>query len=367
MYIPFLRPNITDADIKNMVRSVKTGWLVCGPETTKFEEKLARYLGVKDAVMMNSATSALHIALILAGVEEGDEVITTPLSYVATSNVMLHQRAKVVFVDVDPQTGLMDLTKIEKYITKKTKAIMPVHLYGQMIDMVELNKIALKHKLHIIEDAAHAIESERDGIKAGQQSFAACFSFHAAKNITCGQGGALVTNDLELAKKARRLRRDGVVNKDNRRYMIDLGHKYDAADFQAALLLGQMDRIKTNHKARQRVFHRYAQAFGKNGVDFPHYRSHVSHACHMFIILVEPSQRDAFREELLKKGVETSIHYHPIHLEPFYKETFGYKEGDYPNAEYISSRTITLPTYPGLTTKEQDYIIKEVIRLSKNI
>ncbi len=366
MHIPFLRPGIQAADIKNMVASIKTGWLAPGPQTEKFEKELAKYLGVKEAVFMNSATSALHISLILAGVSDGDEVITTPLSYVATSNVILHQRAVPVFADVDVKTGLIDLDLLEKKITKKTKAVIVVHLYGQMIDIVRLHKIATAHNIHVIEDAAHALESIRDGIRPGQKSLTACFSFHAAKNITSGQGGALATNDPELAKKAKLLRRDGVINKNNRRFMHELGHKYDAADFQPALLIGQLKRIKTTHKARQKVFSRYAALCTKHGIDFPNPGVIAHHACHMFVVYVDTAKRDDIREKLLKRGIETSIHYHPIHLEPFYQAALGHKEGTFPNAEKQGSQIITLPTYGGLTIREQDYIIAELKKLHHN-
>jgi len=361
MKVQFLKPNIAEKDIKNAVRVLRSGWLAPGRYTGELEENFARYLGVKYAVMTGSCTAALHMALILAGIKEGDEVITTPISYVATSNVILYQNAKPVFVDVEPNTGLIDAEKIEKAITKKTKAIIPVHLYGQMVDMKKLKKIADKHKLVIIEDAAHAIESERDGIKPGQSSFAACFSFHTAKNITSGQGGMFVTNNLKNFKIAKMLRRDGVINIDAKRQMFILGYKYDSTDFQAAMLVSQLDRIKNQLKIRERSFKKYAVVFDKINIEFPKTLPNVRHACHMFVIWVNPKKRDQIRKDLEKACVQTSIHYDPIHLEPYYKKTFGYKKGDFPIAERRGFSTITLPLYPALTKKEQDYVIEKVI------
>lgn len=365
MKVQFLKPNIAERDIKNIVRVLRSGWLAPGRYTRELEENFARYLGVKYAVMNSSCTAALHMALILAGVKEGDEVITTPISYVATSNVILYQNAKPVFVDVDSTTGLINLNEIEKKITKKTKAIIPVHLYGQMVDMRKLRKIADRHKLAIIEDASHAIESQRDGMKPGQISFAACFSFHTAKNMTSGQGGMFVTNSLRDFRIAKMLRRDGVVNIDAKRQMFVLGYKYDSTDFQAAMLVSQLDRIENQLKIRGRLFKKYAAAFEKIDIKFPRTLPDVKHACHMFIIWVDPKKRDRIREYLEKSGIQTSIHYDPIHLEPYYKKTFGYKKGDFPIAERLGFSTITLPLYPGLTIREQDYVIKKVVESVK--
>ncbi|MBN2094122.1 MAG: DegT/DnrJ/EryC1/StrS family aminotransferase [Candidatus Zambryskibacteria bacterium] len=362
MKIPFLKPNINQRDINNMIRSVKSGWLSRGKYTEKFEENLGKYLGVSPApCFLYSATAALHLSLILAGIKEGDEVITTPLSWVSTSNVILYCGAKPIFVDVELDTGLLDLDKIEERITKKTKAIIVVHLYGQMVDMRKLKKIADKYKLKIIEDAAHALESSRDEIRPGQLSFSTCFSFHAAKNITCGQGGAIYCKDRN---KSLLLMKDGIGKKNknignDKRVMVDFGYKYDSTDFQAALLIDQLQRIDKSHAKRQKVMERYQKAFaGKIKFQKPIINS--IHAGHMFIIWVK--NRDHIRSELAKRGIETSIHYDPIHLEPYYKKLMKVK---LPIAEKLGRETITLPTYD-LSPKEQDYIIKNVLDVAKN-
>ena len=360
MKIGFLKPAITNQDIKVMNKIIRSGWFAPGKVTEEFESKLARYLQIKHAVMTSSATAALHLSLIMAGVQEGDEVISTPLSYVATSNVILYQRAVPVFVDVNAETGLLDLNKVAAKITKKTKIILPVHLYGQMVDMKKLKKIATKHNLIIIEDAAHAIEAQRDGVRPGQLSFSAALSFHVAKNITSGQGGALVTSNGGYAQRAELLRRDGVRNVNGKRHMFELGYKYDATEFQAAMLLSQLKRIEQQHQKRNLLFQRYAKAFSGMGVDFPKIAPRTKHACHMFVVWIDPKKRDKIRKFLAKAGIDTSIHYDPIHLEPYYRKQFNYQRGDFPIAEKLGFSTITLPLYPALTMEQQGYIIKKV-------
>ena len=349
MKVDFLKPNIRKSDIDRMIKSIQTGWLVHGEYTNIFERKLDKFIK-GTSFMTSSCTAALHMSLILLGIKKGDEVITTPLSWVSTANVILYQGAKVVFADVDPLTGILDIEDVKRKITPKTKAIIVVHYCGQMADMVAFSKLGIP----IIEDAAHALEAEREGIRPGQLGFTACLSFHAAKNITCGQGGAIITKEKE---KCKLLVRDGVKNIDGKRIMLEFGYKYDSTDFQAALLIGQIDRIKKSHAKRLEVYKRYENAF-QGKISFP--KRTGTHACHMFIIWVNPLRRDVIREELEEKGIQTSIHYNPIHLEPYYQK-IGYKNVSLPIAERLGASTITLPTY-ALTKKQQDYVIQEVLK-----
>ncbi len=361
MKIQFLNPYITESDIKEAVKAIKSGWLTYNNISKEFEEKFAKYLGVKDTVLNSSGTAALHVSLLAAGVGPGDEVITTPLSYVATSNAILYVGAKPVFVDVEPETGLIDVSKVKKAITKKTKAIIPVHLYGQMADMKNLKRTADKYKLKIIEDACHAIEARRGGIRPGQKSFSACFSFHVAKNITSGEGGLATSNNKETAERLKLYGEGGVVRTGEARFMTMLGYKYSLTSFQAALLLGQLKRIDKQYQVRKKLWKYYAAKLKDiDGLFFPKEVPNSKHAYHMFIIWVEPEKRDKIREELKKAGIQTSIHFNPIHLEPYYRKTFGFKPGDFPIAEKLGFSTITLPLYPSLTKKEQDYIINKV-------
>lgn len=360
MKIPFLKPTISPSDIQVVSRVLRSGWLYLGPEHKIFEKNFARYLDVKDAVATNSCFSSLHLSLLLAGIKPGDEVITTPLSYVATSNAIIHCGARPVFVDVDPETGLLDLRKVERAFTKRTKAILPVHLYGQMIDMKKLHTMAKRHRVLIIEDAAHAIEASRDGVRPGQLSLSACFSFHVAKNITAGQGGALITNHQNISHHARAMRRDGVVNRGPYRIMEEFGYKYLMTEFQAAMLTNQLKRIDRQYLERWKIYKRYEAAFQATGIAFPKTESGVKHASHMFVIWVPPKKREDIRQSLHKNGIETSVHYNPIHLEPFYRKKFGYRRGDFPITERLGASTITLPLYASLTKSEQEYIIKMV-------
>lgn len=364
MTIPFLNPNIPQSDIARMVKVVKSGWLTSGPELKELEEKLASYLGIEHVVVDSSGTAALHIALMAAGVGPGDEVITTPLTYWATSNVVLYVGATPVFVDVDPLTGLIDPKKVEKAITKKTKAIIPVHLYGQMADMRSLSKIAKKHKVKIIEDACHAFESERDGVRPGALSFATCHSFHAAKNITAGEGGAVGVHTEKDKKLVSMLTDSGTDRSGKIRHMPILGYKYSFTNAQAALLLGQLTRIDSEWKKRRTKYMAYRKAFeGVPGITLLSEVPNSRHACHMFTIIVNPKKRDDIRAKIRAVGILADVHYNPVHLEPYYVKNFGYMKGMYPEAERIGHGTITLPLYNKLTEKEQTFVIETVKKI----
>jgi UDP-4-amino-4-deoxy-L-arabinose-oxoglutarate aminotransferase len=322
---------------------------------------------VKDSVGLTSCTGALHLALLAAGVQSGDEVITTPLSYVATAHAIANAGATPVFVDVEKSTGNIDADKIEKAITKKTKAILPVHLYGLMADMKKILAIGQKHNLPVIEDAAHALESERDGIRPGTRSFGACFSFYATKSITSGEGGAFSTQRTEVAQAIRQLRSHGISSEVAQRsrvgvkhYDIDkLGWKYNMYNLQAALLLPQLKRAEKIWQRRAEIAERYAKEFGTAGISFPKTIRGAKHGHHLFTVWVDPKKRDHLIDVLQKKGIPTMINYPPIHLFSYYKNNFGYKSGDFPIAEEIGARTISLPLYAKLTDKEVAYIIEQ--------
>ncbi len=360
MQIPFLNPNLTGADIQAAVKVLKSGWLATGPELKQFEKDLAAYLGMPHVVTNSSGTAALHTALLALGIGPGDEVITSPLTFWATSNVILFVGAKVVFVDVDPATGLIDPKAVEKAVTKRTKAIMPIHLYGQMADMKALAQIAKKHKLKIIEDAPHAFEASRDGVRPGALSQAACFSFHAAKNITAGEGGAVAVHTPKLAEEVRLYGDSGSDRSGKIRQMTRLGYKYSMSNMQGALLLNQLARIETEWKKRRALYVNYVNALKDvKGIRLIEEVPNSKHACHMFTIIVDPKKRDAIRAALRAAGVFADIHYNPVHLEPYYKK-LGYKKGMYPHAEKIGFGTITLPLYTRMKKEEQEYVIAEV-------
>jgi len=362
MKIPFLKPAIREEDIQASADAIRTGWLVHGEQTENFEKEFAAYLGAKEAVFTNSCTCSLELMLPLMGVGEGDEVITTPLTYVSSVAPILHSRAKVVFVDVDSDTGNINLDQVAAGITDRTKAILPVHLNGQMVDMNQLAQIADEHQLQILEDAAHAIEAERDGVRPAAKSSAACFSFHTAKNLAAGYGGAIALNDSDVAEKLRILRRDGThVTKDGRR-MVALGHKYLGTEAQAAMLRTQLRRLDDQWKRRRQLFERYASAFDEHDIDYNKAISGTKHAYHMMVMRVDPKRRAEIRKQLANAGIETSVHYDPVHLEPYFREAFGYKGGEFPVAEKIGFASVSLPLYFDLSDEEQEYVISEIIK-----
>jgi len=369
MKIEFFRHNINDKDIQNTVKTLKSLFLTTGNVVNEFERKFSRYLGVKHTIGLNSGTGALHLSLLAWGIGEGDEVITTPLSFCATSNAILQAGAKPVFVDVEEDTGNINAELIEASITKKTRALLPVHLYGQMCDMRKIRKIADKYKLILIEDVAHAIEAERNKIRPCQISEAACFSFYATKNITSGEGGAVSTNNLKKAEQLKMLRLHGIDKVAIDRYtslyrhwdMPVMGWKYNMDDIHASLLIGQLDRIDKLWGKRDELWKLYEERLSDvKGIRLLKTVLDSKHARHMFTILVAPSKRDSIMWVLQKKGIGVAVNYRPIHLLKYYRKIYGYKKGDFPIAESIGSSTISLPLYPKLKDQEALYVIKTV-------
>jgi len=365
--IEFFRHCIDEKDVERASAVLRSIFLTTGAEVREFEQKFAAYTGQAHAIGLTSCTAALHLSLIALNIGAGDEVITTPMSFCATSNAVLHAGAVPVFVDVERGTGNLDAELIEAAITERTKAIIPVHLYGQMCDMIKIRSIADKYQLHIIEDAAHAIEASRDGVKVGQLSDTACFSFYATKNITSGEGGAVTTGNAQLAEELRMLRQHGIdrgaADRYTRRYehwdMPLLGWKYNMDNIQAALLVGQLERIETLLQKRDEHWRVYEKTIeGMQYVDVLKTAEGVRHARHLFTALVPPQKRDSLLWALQNRGIGVAVNYRPIHLLKYYRENFRFKEGDFPIAEEIGSRTISLPLYPYLTSEELAYVVQ---------
>lgn len=373
MRVEFCKHNIEKEDIKRVNNVLKTVFLTTGTVVKEFEGLLASYIGSKYAIGVTSGTAALHLSLIAYGVGLGEEVITTPMSFCATSNAIIFIGAKPVFVDVERETGNINAELMESAITKKTKAIIPVHLYGQMCDMNRIHGIAKKYGLHIIEDAAHAIEAKRDGIRVGKLGDTACFSFYATKNITSGEGGAIITNNSSKGKLMQILRLHGIDKSAIDRYtklyqhwdMPIVGWKYNMDNIQASLLIGQLKKIDKLWSKRDRLWKLYERSLKDiKGIEILKTVPNSKHARHLFTILVNPRKRDLIMHALQKKGIGVAVNYRPIHLLKYYRKTFGYKEGDFPVAEDIGKRTISLPLYPKLKDKEIACIrknIKEII------
>jgi dTDP-4-amino-4,6-dideoxygalactose transaminase len=363
--IEFFKHAIEEEDIERVTAVLHSIFLTTGQEVAEFEGLFASYTGSQNAVGVTSCTGALHLCLLAHGIGYGDEVITTPMSFCATSNSILYVGARPVFVDVERGTGNINADLIESAITEKTRAIMPVHLYGQMCDMKRIKAVADEHDLAIIEDAAHAIEAAREGVRVGQLADAACFSFYATKNITSGEGGAMTTNNFEKAEVMRLLRLHGIDRSAVDRYtklyrhwdMSMLGWKYNMDNIQAALLIGQLKRIEKTWARRNDLWKLYEESLRHIPcIEILKTVSDSKHARHLFTVLVDPAKRDYVLHTLQKKDIGVAVNYRPIHLLNFYRKTFGYKEGDFPVAEDIGKRTISLPMYPKLSDEEIAYV-----------
>ena len=367
--IEFYKHNLTEQDKEECLKALDSLFLATGTVVRKFEQNFANYLKAKYAIGVSSCTDALFLCLKYLGIQEGDEVITTPMTFMSTSNAILYCRAKPIFVDVENHTGNIDANLIEKAITKRTKAIIPVHLYGQMCDMKKIYKISKKYDLKIIEDSAHCIEGERDGVRVGQLSDFACFSFYAIKTITSGEGGMITTNNNKANEWLIKARLHGMNKNAIDRYsshyqpldMDFLGYKANMTNIDASLLIHQLERIEILYKKRERIAKLYDNGFKDNKniqvfLNLPHSK----HGRFLYTILVEPKRRSEYIRKLEDSGISIAVHFKPVHLLTYYRKTFGFREGDFPVAERVGSSTISLPFYPRLTNAEIDYIIERV-------
>jgi dTDP-4-amino-4,6-dideoxygalactose transaminase len=310
---------------------------------------------VNETVAVNSCTAGLHLAMLALGIGPGDEVITTPMTFISTVTSIIHTGAKPIFVDVEKNTALMDVTKLEEVITPRTKAILPVHLYGSMVDMRGIKDIADRHNLKIIEDCAHCIEGERDGVKPGHLSHAACYSFYATKNLTSGEGGAVATNDSELAEKLRILRLHGMSKDAASRYsgyyrhwdMIALGWKYNMDDIHASLLLNQIELIEKNLKRRKEIW----EIYDKGLADIPEIRKpeiRDKSARHLYTIWVNPENRDEFLHKIQDKGIGVAVNYRAVHTLTYFRNNFDFKPEKFPFANRIGSSKIITKISQGM-------------------
>ncbi|MGK7344626.1 MAG: DegT/DnrJ/EryC1/StrS family aminotransferase [Candidatus Nitrospinota bacterium M3_3B_026] len=373
MKVDFFRHNITTEDRKALEKTLKGLFISTGDEVAKFEERFAEYLGVPHVVGLTSATAGLHLALEALGIGKGDEVITTPMTFIATANSIIHTGAAPRFVDVEPDTGNMDPANIEKAITKKTKAVMPVHLYGQLCDMKAIKEAARARRLKIVEDAAHAVEARRDGVGAGQLGDAAAFSFYATKNLTSGEGGALSVHSRKLKDRLRQARLHGMTRDAASRFqkkfqhydMRFVGWKYNMSNIQAALLLNQIDRIEKNLEERKKRWEIYMKELsGVEGLELPVIRPGSRSALHLFTVRVPARHRDRILWRLEEKGIGVAVNFRPVHLMTYYRKNFGLKRGMFPNAERIGDRVVTLPFYPTMKRAQIKYVadsLKEIL------
>lgn len=379
-YISFSIPKIGKEEIKEVVDSLKSGWITTGPKALRFEEIIKSYVGSKYALSLNSCTAGLHTSLITCGIQHGDEVITSPLTFAATANTIIHVGAKPIFVDIKRETMNIDEDLIEGAITKRTKAIIPVHMAGRPCEMDKIMRIAKKHKLYVIEDAAQAIGAEYKGKKIGSIGDLTCFSFYATKNITTSEGGIVTTNNPDWAEKIRIYRLHGMSKDAWKRYssagyqhydIIYPGFKYNMTDLQAAIGIHQMAKIHKFEKTREKIWNTYDEALANLPITLPPYwPDYIKHARHLYTLLIEKKwagvDRDEFIKEMHGLGIGTSVHFIPLHLHSYYKKRFGYKKGDFPNAEFIGERTVSIPLSPALTESEVERIIKTIKKIIRN-
>ena len=371
-FLPFSRPSISREAINEVVACLESGWITTGPRVKKFEEDLKRYFNAPHALALSSATAGLHLALLALELKPGDEVITTPMTFAATLNTIVLAGGKPVLVDVEPDTYNMDVSKLAKAITKRTRAIMPVHFAGLPVDLDPLYELANKHDLRVIEDAAHAIGTEYKGKRIGAFGDTQVFSFHPNKNMTTGEGGCVVTRDDKLAEKVALLRFHGMDREAWNRFgksgsqhyeIITPGFKYNMMDIQAALGLHQLPALDGFIKRRTELALRYQKLLAgwpqwtRPGTSkFAH-----RHAWHLYTPLINPAaagmDRDAFMQGMKQRNIGTGLHYRAAHLYPYYREHYGFKPGDFPNAESISDRVVSLPLFPGLRDADQDRAI----------
>jgi UDP-4-amino-4,6-dideoxy-N-acetyl-beta-L-altrosamine transaminase len=365
------KQSISVGDVLEVMQVFDTPFLTQGPKVRAFEQALCDYTGAKYAVAVANGTAALHIAALAAGIGPGDEVITSPNTFLASANCVLYAGGAVRFADIDDRTACIDAQEIEKRITRATKAIVPVHFAGICCDMDRIAEIAKKHDLLIIEDAAHAIGSEYKGVKVGkcEQSLATIFSFHPVKTITSGEGGAVTTNDKDFYEKLLALRSHGMYRKTRWEYeMRDLGFNYRLTDIQAALGISQLRRIDAFADKRRKLVALYAEAFKGDGrfalLEEPDYSKACYHLCPLLIDYdkIRISKEDLF-DRFSERGLCLQVHYIPVHTQPYYQQ-LGFQWGDFPKAEEYYRREFSLPLYPDLTEDDVRTIVAIVKELS---
>jgi len=364
--IPLCKPDITTKEKKAIKEVLKSSQLSLGRKRVEFENLVARFVGVRYAVAVNSGTSALHLIIRALGIKEKDEVITTPFSFVASSNCILYERAQPVFVDIDERTFNIDVSKIEKKITKKTKAILAVDVFGRPADWDKLNKIAKKYKLFLIEDSAEALGSEYKGKKCGSFGDAAVFAFYPNKQITTGEGGMVLTNNKKIYELSKSMANQGrKVEKGKWLEHIMLGYNYRLDEMSCALGISQMKRIKEILEKRAAVFNLYNEKLRSvKELEIPYLSFYDKISWFVYVVKLAKSfagkKRDKIIKEMEKRGIECRNYFQPIHLQPFYKEKFGYKEGDFKVTENVSQRTLALPFYNDLKEKEINFIVENL-------
>jgi len=373
-FLVFGQPIIEQPEIDEVVDSLKSGWIGTGPKVHKFEEMFAKYKGTKYAMALNSCTAALHLSLLAIGIKPQDEVIVPTMTFASTANTVVHVGAIPVFADCEKDTMNIAPHDIERKITSKTKAIIPVHFAGRPCNMDEITDIAKRNNLKVIEDCAHAIETEYHGKKAGTFGEIGCFSFYVTKNIVTGEGGMAITNNEDYANIIKIMGLHGMSKDAWKRFsdsgykhyqVLYAGYKYNMMDIQAAIGIHQLPRVDKYWERRQEIWNRYNEAFKDLPVFTPApIETNTRHAYHLYTLLLDIDKlnitRDDFLNEMTKKNIGVGVHYIALHLNPYYQKNFGYKRGDFPNTEWISDKTVSLPFSAKLTDEDVEDVIEAV-------
>jgi len=371
-FLVFGAPLIEEPEIEEVVACMRRRWIGAGPKVRQFEEDFGAFKGAKHAMALNSCTAALHLSMFAAGIGRGDEVITTAMTFCATINAIIHCGATPVLVDCDRETMNILPEEVEKRITAKTKAILPVHFAGRCCNMDPIMEMARTYDLLIIEDCAHAIESEYHGKQAGRFGDIACFSFYVTKNIITGEGGMVLTDDDRFAERIKVLGLHGMSKDAWKRFsdegyrhyqVIHPGYKYNMMDIQAAIGIHQLKRVDKYWKHRQTIWNKYSEAFKDLPcIVPPETEPNTRHAYHLYTPLIDIDEtgktRDWVLNALTAENIGVGVHYLPVHLHPFYRKTYGWKEGDFPNAEWIGERTVSLPLSAALNSHDVEDVVE---------
>ena len=379
-FLVFGAPLIEPPEIEEVIGCFRRRWIGTGPMVIEFEEAFRQYKAARHAVALSSCTAALHLSMLAMGIGPGDEVITTPMTFCATVNAIIHAGAMPVLADCD--RGDMNILpeEIEKNVTTRTKAMVPVHFAGRCCEMAQIVAIAQQYDLMIIEDCAHAIESEANGQKSGMFGDVGCFSFYATKNIVTGEGGMIVTDDDRIAGRVKVLGLHGMSKDAWRRYgddgykhyqVIHAGYKYNMTDIQAAIGIHQLARIEEYSRRRKRIWDRYDEAFADLPCVLPSRPAEgTRHALHLYTPLIVTEKlgrtRDWVLSALAAENIGVGVHYQPVHTHPYYRKTFGWKVGDFPNAEWIGDRTLSLPLSPALSDDDVEDVIYAFRKVMKS-
>jgi len=379
MEVPFHRPYMSNDEIAEVQDCLRNGWITMGRKTIEFEEQFGKYIGIKNSIAVNSCTAALHLALRVIGLKEGDEVIVPSTTFVATAEVVNYFNAKPILVDIDPETHLIDVSKIEEKISEKTKAIIPVHFSGQPADMDEILELAEKYDLFVIEDAAHALPAWYKGKKVGTIGDLTCFSFYATKTLTTGEGGMVTTESNEWAERIRVLRLHGISKDAWKRYskegtweydVLENGYKYNMTDINAALGLAQLRKLEWMWRERKEIAEKYNDAFKDlEEVILYKVKEDRKTSWHLYPLKLNLEALDISRSEFIEKlkerGIGTSVHFIPLYRFSYYRR-LGYRIEEFPNSEWVFERVVSLPIFPGMTDEEVNYVIENVVEILKD-